>query len=85
MVKLFQKVYSDFELHGIDEEKLNNKSYQSVCRRIQCEETNASLSSSMGAGGGGAVNAASDALSSVGSMAGSARAKAFSLFGGAGK
>lgn len=39
-----KKIYSDFELQGIDEEKLNSKTYQSVCQRIQLEETNASLS-----------------------------------------
>lgn len=37
-------MYSDFELQGIDEETLKSKAYDSVCRRLQLEETNASLS-----------------------------------------
>jgi len=37
-------MYADFELHGIDEEKLTCKTYSNVCKRIQLEETNASLS-----------------------------------------
>ncbi|PIO62591.1 hypothetical protein TELCIR_15845 [Teladorsagia circumcincta] len=37
------KVYSDFELQGIDEEKLNGKLYQSINRRLQLEEANVAL------------------------------------------
>ena len=45
-----QKVHSDFELHGIDEERLNNKSYSSIMRRLQLEETNCALNEN-GTGG----------------------------------
>lgn len=38
-----QKLYTDWELHGIDEEKLNCKPYQAICKRVQLEETNAAL------------------------------------------
>lgn len=48
--KHLQKIYGDFELHGIEEEKLNSKTYQSICRRIQLEETNASLSEATSSG-----------------------------------
>ncbi|VDP01043.1 unnamed protein product [Soboliphyme baturini] len=41
---IIKKLYSDFELHAIDEEKLNSETYKSICKRIQLEETNASLS-----------------------------------------
>uniref|UniRef100_A0A914LRQ5 Calcium-dependent secretion activator n=2 Tax=Meloidogyne TaxID=189290 RepID=A0A914LRQ5_MELIC len=43
---MFKKIYSDFELHGIDEEQLNSKIYQSVQRRLQLEETNSALNES---------------------------------------
>ncbi|KAH7976940.1 hypothetical protein HPB52_021753 [Rhipicephalus sanguineus] len=42
--KLRQKLYSDFELQGIEEEKLNSKVYQTVCSRLQLEEAAASVS-----------------------------------------
>ncbi|XP_003375187.1 calcium-dependent secretion activator 1 [Trichinella spiralis] len=45
---LMKKIYSDYELQGIDEEKLNLKSYASICKRLHLEETNASLSESSG-------------------------------------
>ncbi|KAH8031175.1 hypothetical protein HPB51_013632 [Rhipicephalus microplus] len=38
------KLYSDFELQGIEEEKLNSKVYQTVCSRLQLEEAAASVS-----------------------------------------
>lgn len=41
-----QKIYSDFELLGIDEEQLNSKAYQSIQRRLQLEETNSALNDS---------------------------------------
>ena len=42
---LLQKLYSDWQLHGIDDEKLNCKPYMSVCRRVQLEEVNAGVNS----------------------------------------
>jgi len=42
----FQKIYSDFELLGIDEEQLNSKAHQSIQRRLQLEETNSALNDS---------------------------------------
>jgi calcium-dependent secretion activator len=43
---MVKKIYSDFELHGIDEEQLNSKNYQSIQRRLQLEETNSALNDS---------------------------------------
>lgn len=40
-------MYSDFELQGIEEEKLNNKAYQTVMQRIQMEEAAASVSNGL--------------------------------------
>ncbi|KAA0189146.1 hypothetical protein HAZT_HAZT003413 [Hyalella azteca] len=34
----FQKMYSDFELNGIEEEKLNTKSFQTISQRMTTEE-----------------------------------------------
>lgn len=42
-----QKLYSDFELQGIEEEKLNSKVYQSIIGRVQLEEAAASVSDGM--------------------------------------
>ena len=36
-------MYGDFELQGIDEERLNSKIYQTITRRMQLEETNCAL------------------------------------------
>ncbi|UYV74068.1 hypothetical protein LAZ67_11002026 [Cordylochernes scorpioides] len=38
-----KKVYSDFELQGIEEEKLNSKTYQTISQRVQVEEAAASV------------------------------------------
>ncbi|CDW53396.1 protein unc h; protein unc b; protein unc a, partial [Trichuris trichiura] len=43
---IMKKIYSDFELQGIDEEKLNLKTYTSIIKRMHLEETTASLSES---------------------------------------
>ncbi|KFD52566.1 hypothetical protein M513_06600 [Trichuris suis] len=43
---IMKKMYSDFELQGIDEEKLNLKTYTSIIKRMHLEETTASLSES---------------------------------------
>lgn len=39
----FQKVYSDFELQGVMEDKLNSKAYQTVAQRMQTEEATCAL------------------------------------------
>uniref|UniRef100_A0A915JI88 MUN domain-containing protein n=1 Tax=Romanomermis culicivorax TaxID=13658 RepID=A0A915JI88_ROMCU len=39
-----KKLFSDFQLHGIEEEKIASKTYDKICRRIQLEETTTSLS-----------------------------------------
>ncbi|CAL1285275.1 unnamed protein product [Larinioides sclopetarius] len=38
-----KKLYSDFELQGIEEEKLNSKTYQTVTSRLQLEEATAAV------------------------------------------
>lgn len=43
----FKKIYSDFELQGIEEEKLNSKVYQTIMSRIQLEEAAASVSNGL--------------------------------------
>ena len=76
----FQKIYSDFELHGIDESLLDSKIYQSVLRRVQLEETNSALNDTGGGGGHSMVGNATSAVSNVGSLVEGAGAKVFSLF-----
>lgn len=46
LAHICRKLYSDFELQGIEEEKLNSKVYQTICSRIQLEEAAASVSES---------------------------------------
>uniref|UniRef100_A0A6B0VIB6 Putative ca2+-dependent activator protein n=1 Tax=Ixodes ricinus TaxID=34613 RepID=A0A6B0VIB6_IXORI len=46
LLHIARKLYSDFELQGIEEEKLNSKVYQTVCSRLQLEEAAASVSDS---------------------------------------
>ncbi|KAL3082123.1 hypothetical protein niasHT_031152 [Heterodera trifolii] len=50
LLLIVKKIYSDFELHGIDEERLNNKCYQSIQRRLKLEETNSALNDSSSTG-----------------------------------
>lgn len=38
-----QKIYSDFELQGVLEDKLNSKAYQSVAQRMNTEEATCAL------------------------------------------
>lgn len=40
-------MYSDFELQGIEEEKLNNLTYKQIMQRIQMEEAAASVSNDL--------------------------------------
>lgn len=39
-----QKIYSDFELQGVMEDKLNSKAYQTVANRMQAEEATCQMS-----------------------------------------
>lgn len=41
--KCFQKIYSDFELQGVMEDKLNSKAYQTIAQRMQTEEATCAL------------------------------------------
>ncbi|KAK0399959.1 hypothetical protein QR680_003296 [Steinernema hermaphroditum] len=85
---MVKKIYSDFELHGIDEERLNSKVYETITRRLALEETNCALSESAGSGSGSGSAAsavpylgnATQAVSNVGSMVEGAGAKVFALF-----
>lgn len=40
---MLQKIYSDFELHGVMEDKLNSKAYQTIAQRMQTEEATCAL------------------------------------------
>nr|CAD7587654.1 unnamed protein product [Timema genevievae] len=42
----FQKLYSDFELQGVMEDKLNSKTYQTISQRMQTEEATCALTMS---------------------------------------
>lgn len=81
---IVKKIYSDFELQGIEEERLNNKNYNSIMKRIQLEETNCALndnvSSSHGSSSNPLLGNATSAVSNVSSMVEGAGAKVFSLF-----
>lgn len=46
-----QKVYSDFELQGVMEDKLNSKAYQTVAQRMQTEEATCALTMNNHPGG----------------------------------
>uniref|UniRef100_A0A914C5E7 Calcium-dependent secretion activator n=1 Tax=Acrobeloides nanus TaxID=290746 RepID=A0A914C5E7_9BILA len=69
---IVKKVHSDFELHGIDEERLDSKIYQSIMRRIQLEETNSALNESSSAAhaasGFGSTNYLGSATHAVSNM-----------------
>jgi len=43
---IFQKLYSDFELQGVMEDKLNSKTYQTISQRMQTEEATCALTMS---------------------------------------
>ncbi|KAF8373645.1 unc-31 [Pristionchus pacificus] len=81
---IVKKVYSDFELQGIDEERLNFKTYQTIQRRMQMEETTCALTeTSNGSNGGGlaaGLGNATAAVSNMSSMVEGAGARVFSLF-----
>ncbi|XP_066582682.1 calcium-dependent secretion activator isoform X2 [Prorops nasuta] len=46
LAHIVKKVYSDFELHGVMEEKLNSKTYQTISKRMQTEEATCALTMS---------------------------------------
>ncbi|XP_065165324.1 calcium-dependent secretion activator isoform X3 [Atheta coriaria] len=50
---IFKKVYSDFELQGIMEDKLNSKAYQTIAARMQTEEATCALTMGQAEGGEG--------------------------------
>lgn len=89
---IFQKVYSDFELQGIDQELLASDTYEAIIRRLQLEETNSALNDNSVSGSSshhgtsnnllnlGSISNASQAVSNMGSMVEGAGAKVFSLF-----
>ncbi|KAL0267754.1 UNVERIFIED_CONTAM: hypothetical protein PYX00_009930 [Menopon gallinae] len=47
---IVKKMYSDFELQGVMEDKLNSKIYQTVSQRMQTEEATCALSMPQGGG-----------------------------------
>ncbi|KAL7290105.1 hypothetical protein TKK_0015827 [Trichogramma kaykai] len=44
LAHVVKKVYSDFELQGVMEDKLNSKTYQTIAQRMQTEEATCALS-----------------------------------------
>ncbi|XP_076394472.1 calcium-dependent secretion activator 1 isoform X2 [Megachile rotundata] len=45
LAHIVKKIYSDFELHGVIEEKLNSMTYQTIYKRMQTEEATCALTS----------------------------------------
>nr|XP_034189159.1 calcium-dependent secretion activator isoform X3 [Osmia lignaria] len=45
LAHIVKKIYSDFELHGVIEEKLNSMTYQTISKRMQTEEATCALTS----------------------------------------
>jgi len=43
LAHIVKKIYSDFELQGVMEDKLNSKTYQTVHQRMQTEEATCAL------------------------------------------
>lgn len=85
---IIKKIYSEFELHGIDEQLLNSKIYGSIQGRIQLEETNAALNDRTqnrilhqnGALPNYLGTSASQAVNSVGRCVEGAGQKVFAMF-----
>ncbi|XP_057323000.1 calcium-dependent secretion activator isoform X2 [Microplitis mediator] len=46
LAHIVKKVYSDFELQGVMEDKLNSKTYQTIAQRMQTEEATCALTMS---------------------------------------
>uniref|UniRef100_A0A1I7RHL5 Calcium-dependent secretion activator n=1 Tax=Bursaphelenchus xylophilus TaxID=6326 RepID=A0A1I7RHL5_BURXY len=89
---MVKKIHTDFELHGIEPERLETGVLKAINQRLQLEETNCALNdrsisgSSSHHGGSnnllnlGNISHASQAVSNMGSMVEGAGAKVFSLF-----
>lgn len=45
LAHIVKKIYSDFELQGVIEEKLNSTTYQTISKRMQTEEASCALTS----------------------------------------
>nr|XP_023014801.1 calcium-dependent secretion activator [Leptinotarsa decemlineata] len=54
LAHIVKKIYSDFELQGVMEDKLNSKAYQTIAQRMQTEEATCALT--MGQAEGGMVD-----------------------------
>ncbi|XP_022914758.1 calcium-dependent secretion activator isoform X4 [Onthophagus taurus] len=61
LAHIVKKVYSDFELQGVMEDKLNSKAYQTIAQRMQTEEATCALT--MGQAEGDALDDDGDARS----------------------
>lgn len=46
LAHIVKKIYSDFELQGVMEEKLNTKTYQTIDKRMKTEEATCALTMS---------------------------------------
>ncbi|VDK70542.1 unnamed protein product [Gongylonema pulchrum] len=83
---MVKKIYSDSELQGIDDERLNSKIYQSITRRLQIEEANSALNESTSGHATSSISNhalidnATQAVTNVGSLVEGAGAKMLSLF-----
>ncbi|XP_045481303.1 calcium-dependent secretion activator-like isoform X14 [Harmonia axyridis] len=51
LAHIVRKIYSDFELQGVMEEKLNSKAYQTISQRMQTEEATCALTMNQVDGG----------------------------------
>ncbi|XP_050314214.1 calcium-dependent secretion activator isoform X4 [Anthonomus grandis grandis] len=52
LAHIVKKIYSDFELHGVMEDKLNSKAYQTIAQRMQTEEATCALTLGQSSDGG---------------------------------
>ncbi|KAK6110790.1 hypothetical protein QQG55_41125 [Brugia pahangi] len=83
---MVKKIYSDSELQGVDDERLNNKTYQSIMRRLQIEEANCALNDNASGHANTSISNhalidnATQAVTNVSSLVEGASAKMFSLF-----
>ncbi|CAH1121033.1 unnamed protein product [Ceutorhynchus assimilis] len=51
LAHIVKKIFSDFELHGVMEDKLNSKAYQTIAQRMQTEEATCALTLGQSEGG----------------------------------
>ncbi|KAJ6641226.1 Calcium-dependent secretion activator 1 [Pseudolycoriella hygida] len=61
LAHIVKKIYSDFELQGVMEDKLNSKAYQTVAQRMQTEEATCALTMPEGNDGDVAFDGDDDA------------------------